>query len=80
MIRWISCWLGFMFFTLPLLAENQGQDAGALYLEGRKLAMGEGCQVEMIRARELYRKAADLGIPGPWHGKREISLREARLF
>ena len=63
MIRWISCWLGFMFFTLPLLAENQGQDAGALYLEARKLAMGEGCQIDMIRARELYRKAADLGDP-----------------
>ena len=63
MIRWISCWLGFMFFTLPLLAENQGQDAGALYLDARKLAMGEGCQIDMIRARELYRKAADLGDP-----------------
>ena len=63
MIRWISFWLGFMFFTLPLLAENQGQDAGALYLEARKLAMGEGCQIDMIRARELYRKAADLGDP-----------------
>ena len=63
MIRWISCWLGFMFFTIPLLAENQGQDAGSLYLEARKLAMGEGCQIDMIRARELYRKAADLGDP-----------------
>ena len=63
MIRWISCWLGFMFFTLPLLAENQGQDAGALYLDARKLAMGEGCQIDMIRSRELYRKAADLGDP-----------------
>ena len=63
MIGWISCWLGFMFFTLPLLAENQGQDAGALYSDARKLAMGEGCQIDMIRARELYRKAADLGDP-----------------
>ena len=63
MIRWISCWLGFMFFTIPLLAENQGQDAGSLYLEARKLAMGEGCQIDMIRAREMYRKAADLGDP-----------------
>jgi hypothetical protein len=52
-----------MFFTVSLLAENQGQDAGALYLEARKLAMGEGCQIDMIRARELYRKAADLGDP-----------------
>jgi len=63
MIRWISYCLGFIFFTLPLLAENQGQEAGALYLEARKLAMGEGGQIDMIRARELYRKAADLGDP-----------------
>ena len=63
MIRWISCWLGFMIFTLPLLAESQAQNAGALYLEARKLALGEGCRVDMNRARELYRKAADLGDP-----------------
>ena len=63
MIRWISFSLAFVIFVFPLLAENQGQDAGTLYLEARKLAMGEGCQIDMIRARELYRKAADLGDP-----------------
>jgi len=63
MIRWISFSLAFVIFVFPLLAENQGQDAGILYLEARKLAMGEGCQIDMIRARELYRKAADLGDP-----------------
>ena len=63
MIRWISCWLGFVVLTLPLLAENQAQEAGALYLRAYKLAIGEGCQVDIIRARELYRKAADLGDP-----------------
>ena len=63
MIRWISFSLAFVIFVFPLLAENQGQDAGTLYLEARKLAMGEGCQIDMIRARDLYRKAADLGDP-----------------
>jgi TPR repeat protein len=63
MIRWISFSLAFVVFIFPLLAENQAQEAGALYLEARKLAMGEGGQIDMIRARELYRKAADLGDP-----------------
>ena len=63
MIRWISFSLAFVVFVFPILAENQAQEAGALYLEARKLAMGEGGQIDMIRARELYRKAADLGDP-----------------
>jgi TPR repeat protein len=63
MIRWISCWLGFFVFAFPILAENPSKNAGDLYLEGWKLALGEGCQIDMIRAKELYRKAADLGDP-----------------
>ena len=63
MIRWISCWFGTVLFAYPLLAADQPQDAGVLYLEGRKMSQGDGCQVDMIRARELYRVAADLGDP-----------------
>jgi len=63
MIRWISCWLGFFVFAFPILAQNPSKNAGDLYLEARKLAVGEGCQIDMIRARELYRKAADFGDP-----------------
>ena len=55
--------MGFAVFALPLMAEQQALDAGAMYIEGWKLAKGEGCQVDIIRARELYRKAADLGDP-----------------
>ena len=63
MNRWISCSLVSVLAAYPLLADNQSQDAGALYLEGRKLSQGDGGQVDTIRARERYRKAADLGDP-----------------
>ena len=63
MIRWISCWLSLMVFTHSLLAENQVRNAEALYLEARRLALGEGCEIDIMRARELYQKAADSGDP-----------------
>jgi len=91
MIRWISCWLGFVVIALPLLAKDQAQDAGALYLEARKLALGEGCLVDMNRARALYRKAADLGDPralawkarniyGGGHGFSKDEAEARRIF
>ncbi len=63
MIRGVRLCLGIILLTFAVFAEDQAQDAGAIYLEGLRLATGEGCQIDMIRARELYRKAADLGDP-----------------
>ena len=63
MIRVVRLCLGFVLLTFSVFAEDQAQDAGTIYLEGLRLASGEGCQIDMIRARELYRKAADLGDP-----------------
>jgi len=62
-IRGVRLCLGIILLTFSVFAEDRAQDAGTIYLEGRKLAFGEGCQIDMIRARELYRKAADLGDP-----------------
>ncbi|NDH86328.1 hypothetical protein EBY67_04665, partial [bacterium] len=63
MTRVVRLCLGIILLTFSLFAEDQAQDAGTIYLEGLRLASGEGCQIDMIRARELYRKAADLGDP-----------------
>ena len=63
MIRGFRLCLGIILLTFAVCAEDQAQDAGTIYLEGLRLASGEGCQIDMIRARELYRKAADLGDP-----------------
>ena len=75
MTRLVRLCLGFILLTFSVFAEDQAQDAGTIYLEGLRLASGDGCQINMIRARELYRKAADLGDPRAlvWKARRIFS-------
>ena len=80
MIRVVRLCLGFILLTFSLFAEDQAKDAGTIYLEGRKLAFGERCQIDMIRARELYRKAADLGDPRALAWKARSIYRGTRGF
>ena len=80
MIRLVGSCLGIIILTFSVFAEDQAQDAGTIYLEGRKLAFGEGCQIDMIRARELYRKAADLGDPRALAWKARSIYRGTRGF
>ena len=80
MIRGVRLCLGIILLTFSVFAEGQAEDAGTIYLEGRKLASGEGCQIDMIRARELYRKAADLGDPRALAWKARCNSTSRNIF
>jgi len=79
-IRGVRLCLGIILLTFAVFAEDRAQDAGAIYLEGLRLASGEGCQIDMLRARELYRKAADLGDPRALAWKARSIYRGSRGF